>query len=111
MPISRKESAVQVSTGDITVTTTPATAGVQVVDHQQVAPGTTNVPSGAYQVIVYNTGFEPITVNGDTLLSNDKAVFEARENPTNNRMDFTPAIAIVVPAEGSAFYTENRPSA
>lgn len=110
MPISRKEIPANITTGDLSVNIAPATAGVQQPDTVQLGEGSTVIPGGAYEVMVYNTGLEPITVNGNRLESNDKAPFEKKYNRVTNREDFTPAITVVVPADGSAYYTEIRPS-
>lgn len=97
--------------GGGTVVIEPATPGVLDTQTDQLEPGTTNIPAGAYDVTVYNTGLVDITVAGETLYPNDAKRYESRLNHVNNVQDFTPAIAVVVPAGGSGYYVANYPSA
>ncbi|MEL6142956.1 MAG: hypothetical protein AAFU67_15210 [Bacteroidota bacterium] len=68
------------------------------------------IPLGAYEVTVHNVGLTDIQVGGATLGPDDSKTIKGRENPTNNRFDFTPAITIVVPQDGKAYYEGERPS-
>lgn len=101
---------VSISTGDITASITPYTAGVQVQDYQAVTAGTYNIASGKYRVTVYNSGVEDITVNGDLVPTGEMWMAEAMDNPATQKIDFTPAIEIIVPAGGNASYSTISPS-
>lgn len=112
MPESRKETAVQVSTGDITVDTTPATTDVQVPIGGQLSGGSsTTIPSGAYYVEIHNTDLENITINGSPLLPGDHRKYQKEFNESTNKVDLVPELVIVVPAGGSGYYFGSRPSA
>lgn len=101
---------VSISTGDITASIEPYTAGIQVSDYQAVTAGTHNVASGKYRVTVYNTGVENITVNGDLVPTGEVWVSQAEANPVTQKFDLTPAVEIIVPAGGNASYTSISPS-
>ena len=102
----------QVNTGDISVSFEPAEANTQQFESTQIQEDTTqNIAAGAYQVLVYNTGLEEITVNGFKVEPNDRVPFESKYNQETNRLDYTPAIVVITPLGGSAFYTALRPSA
>lgn len=75
-----------------------------------ITAGTTNIPAGAYHVRVYNTGLEPITANGATVPIGQTWEINYRENRATTRVDFCPAVAIVVPAGGNAGYQVEFPS-
>lgn len=72
--------------------------------------GTENILAGAYRIRVYNAGLEDITVNGATVFSGEYWTIEARENRATTRIDFCPAVVIVVPAGGAASYQAEWPS-
>lgn len=75
-----------------------------------ITAGTTNIPAGAYHVRVYNTGLEPITANGATVPIGQTWEIAYRENRSTTRVDFCPAVAVVVPAGGNAGYQAEFPS-
>lgn len=75
-----------------------------------LGPGTTNIPAGAYRVRVYNTGLENITANGATVPIGESWLIEYHENRATTRVDFCPAVAVVVPAGGNAGYQAEFPS-
>lgn len=95
----------------ISVDITPPTAGtIQSATVQVGESANLTVAAGAYSVVVYNNNLEPITVNGETLEPGDHKPFEARLNPVLNKFDFCPAVNIITPAGGSAYYVTERPS-
>jgi hypothetical protein len=87
-----------------------AAANTLIQDRQVVGPGTHNIDAGAYKVYVQNNGLIDITVNGDTVPPSEFWESEVQFNKTNNRQDFCPAVAINVPAGGSASYITTFPS-
>lgn len=97
--------------GDLTVTLDPATAATQQIESDQLSPGTTNIAAAAYKVEIHNTGLEIITVNSQDVEPGDRFQIAAVDNPSTNRYDMTPALTVVVPANGSAYYVAYRPSA
>jgi len=111
MPESRKErNPSSVSLGDVSVSTAAFTSGTQTNDFQSVEAGTYNVASGKYKVSVYNDGLMNITVNGDTVKPSSEWIAEAVSNTQTKKFEYTPAVVIVVPANGSATYSWNGPS-
>lgn len=72
--------------------------------------GTTNIPAGQYKTTVYNAGVTDITANGATVPPGEQWVVEAYENRTGAKFDLTPAVAVVVPANGAASYQIITPS-
>ncbi len=101
---------VSISTGDITASITPYTAGTQSQEYQAVTAGTYNIPADKYRVAVYNSGVEDISVNGDLVPTGELWVAEAQANPATQKFDLTPAVEIIVPAGGNASYTTISPS-
>lgn len=115
MPEMRKEgNPSSISLGNVTLQTTPATADQFIPMSGQldggVAGDTLTITSGAYRVVVHNTGLENITVNGDVITPDDTQSFECKFNPATNRLDLTPELTISVPPNGKGFYTGERPS-
>ena len=103
-------NAATIDAGSITVDIPPYDAGTQGEDFQAVTAGTHNVVAGAYSVEVYNAGLNNITVNGDTVPPNEYARFAAISNPVTQRMDFCPAVTVIVPASGQATIKTVTPS-
>ena len=100
-----------IDAGSIEVTIPPYDPGTQGEDFQAVGVGTYNVSAGAYSVEVYNAGLNNITVNGDTVPPNEYARFSAISNPVTQRMDFCPAVTVIVSASGQATIKTVTPSA
>ena len=74
--------------------------------------GTYNIPAGAYDIEIHNDGLTDITVNGRTLKPDGKLRYEARTNPATEKIDYCPAVAIVVSgAQGHATYSFTTPRA
>lgn len=113
MPESRLErnlGNVTISGSGISVTIDPYDANTQTEDFQAVGVGTHNITAGAYRVEVYNAGLENITVNGDTVPPGEYAKFESFANPVTQRMDFCPAVTVIVPTDGQATIKSITPS-
>lgn len=100
-----------ISSGTITATVAPWDTGTMSSDYQSVTAGTHNIAAGNYSVQVFNEGLNDITVNGDTVTPGNYWLLEARQNPATQRIDYTPAIEIIVPAGGAAAYSITTPSA
>ena len=92
----------------------PFAANTQVPFRLEVTVGTYNIAAGAYHVQVNNTSFtQTITVDGGTVNSLTpggiwKAQFE--NNLVTNRVDFVPAVEIILPAGATAIYSSIHPS-
>ena len=113
MPESRLErnlGSVSISGDGLSVSISPYDANTQSEDFQAVGAGTYNVTAGAYKVEVFNVGLENITVNGDTIPTGEWAKFDAYANPATQRMDFCPAVTVIVPADGQATIKTISPS-
>lgn len=73
---------------------------------------TYNIPAGAYDIEIHNDGLTDITVNGRTLKPDGRLRYEARTNPATEKIDYCPAVAIVVAgAQGHVTYSYTTPSA
>lgn len=103
-------NATTITTGDITANVAAWDTGTMGSDYQTVGAGTHNIAAGNYSVQVMNDGLEDITVNGDTVAPGNYWLLEARENPATQRIDYTPAVEIIVPAGGAASYSTTTPS-
>jgi len=97
--------------GSISASIDPYSAGTQQVDYQAVTAGTHNITAGKYRVRVHNTGLVSITVNADTVQPGERWEAQAYANPNTQKLDLTPAVEIIVPANGSANYMYEAPSA
>jgi len=55
------------------------------------------IPAGAYFVEVYNSGFsdQEVTINGDKVNLDTRAVFEKKYNEVTGQMDLVPELVIV----------------
>lgn len=74
--------------------------------------GTYNIPAGAYSIQIHNDGLTDLTVNTRTLRPGEKVEYEARTNPATEKIDYCPAVAIVVGgAQGHVTYSFTTPSA
>ena len=74
--------------------------------------GTYNIAAGAYSIDIHNDGLTDITVNGRTLKPDGRIRYEARTNPATEKIDYCPAVAIVVGgAQGHVTYSTTTPSA
>lgn len=102
---------VTISAGDITANITPYTTGTMGSDFQTVTAGTHNIAAGNYSVQVFNDGLDDITVNGDIVTPGNYWLLEAKANPATQKIDYTPAIEIIVPTGGTASYSTTTPSA
>lgn len=112
MPESRLErnpAAVSISS----VTLAPYDADTQTAEYLAFTDANSpiSIPAGKYNVRIHNEGGVDFTVNGVTLPIGNMREYEARENPSTQRMDLTPAITIVIPAGGSGSYEWEGPSA
>ena len=102
----------EIQTGDLSVTLPPATAGTMQTSTNQIpSDSSVTIPAGAYSISIHNTGLEEITVNGFKVEPNDAYRLHSEYNEVTNRRDFCPAVVIVVPAGGDAYYVTYRPSA
>lgn len=93
--------------GNVTELLTPGTLGQT---FQDVASGSYNVAAGAHRVTVWNTGLLDISVNTQPVAPGEKWEIESRENRATTKIDFCPAVDIVVPAGGAAQYQVITPS-
>jgi len=112
MPRSEKERVISATIeggggGPITETLTVGNASTTFL---AMGEGSYNIPVGQYEVRVYNTGLEDITVNGATVPMGESWGVEAIENRITGRFDLTPAVTVVVPADGAASYQYHSPS-
>ena len=89
----------------------PYSTGTIVNDFQSVGVGTHNIAAGKIRVDIYNEGNDDITVNGDTVAPGQHWRSKAFSDPARQRIDYTPAITIIVPAGGFASYSWDGPSA
>lgn len=97
--------------GSITASIAAYETGTQTTDFQAVTAGTDNISAGKYRVRIHNTGLVNITVNGDTVQPGERWEAQAYNNPNTQKIDLTPAVTIIVPANGSANYMWEGPSA
>lgn len=100
-----------VSLGDISVDVAPYNTGTIINDFQSVEEGTHNIAAGKIRVDVYNEGNGDITVNGDTVAPGQHWLSNAFSDPARQKIDYTPAVEIIVPAGGFASYSWDGPSA
>lgn len=89
----------------------PYATGTIINDFQSVEEGTHNIPAGKIRVDVYNEGNGNITVNGDTVNPGQHWQSKAFSDPARQKIDYTPAVVIIVPANGFASYSFDGPSA
>lgn len=92
------------------VTVDPYDSGTMNLAFESVGAGTTNIAAGAYSVTVHNEGVIAITVNGDTVNVGEKWEIKAFSNDVTQKVDFCPAVEIIVPATGAAKYQVYSPS-
>jgi len=92
------------------VTIDPYASGTMVQDFQSVSAGTYNILAGAYSIEIWNEGLQPITANAATININERFKLEAISNPVTQKMDFCPAVTLIVPAGGAAKYQTYQPS-
>lgn len=100
-----------INADSISASIDPYGTGEQQTDAGALTAGTHNIAAGKYRVRVHNTSIVNITVNGDTLEPNNRFEAQAFSNPNTQKLDLTPAITIVIPANGSANYMWEAPSA
>ncbi|MEO0733393.1 MAG: hypothetical protein AAFZ52_11200 [Bacteroidota bacterium] len=102
MPEMRKEfapRAVNFNAGDVTLETTPPTAGT-VKDRRWDTDDTDIVlPAGAYSVHIRHVDPQggDVAVNGETLQFNDFFSRQVWLDEVNNRQDFTPEVTVANP--------------
>ena len=91
-----KQGAIQVTTGDLSVSVTPPTQGVKKDCRMKVTSGVT-IPAGAYYVEIRHV--DPVnhgvTVNGKPIEFGDIFADTAQTDQVNNIQDFVPEISII----------------
>lgn len=92
------------------VTIDPYASGTMQDSFASVGVGSYNISAGAYSVSVYNEGVIAITVNGDSVAPGEKWELKAFSNDNTQKVDFCPAVTIIVPVGGAAKYQVYLPS-
>lgn len=110
MPESRKErNPSSVNLGGVSVD--PFDTASMESDFGSVGEGTHPIDAGKIRVDIYNEGNYDITVNGDTVEAGQHWQSKAFNDSAAQVTYYTPAIEIIVPANGKASFSWDGPTA
>ena len=107
MTKERTQAGANVSLGDVTVETTPVTAGTQKTFRGDRNGANLVLPAGAYSIYLRHADATggTITVNGEPIRFNGSFSKEAQVDQVNNKQDFAPEVTIDNP-DGKTYWLD-----